>query len=60
MAPPHAQRARVPQLRVGDTVSVAVRHFGEAYARSRFGQAWQSDQNRDCGKVTAKAAERWQ
>lgn len=49
-----APKSREPALRVDDTVSVAVRSFGEEYARSRAagtGQNWASDNLRDEGKV---------
>eukprot|EP00965_Chrysotila_dentata_P242792 6205053-Pleurochrysis_carterae.AAC.1 len=59
MAAPCAHRAREPKLRVGDTVPVAVRHFGEAYAKSLYGRSWQSDEHRDVGTVVGRAEDRW-
>lgn len=47
--PPRAARA-LP-LKVGDKVSVAVRQFGEEYARERAGRRWASDEVRDDGVV---------
>mmetsp|Transcript_10818 Transcript_10818/g.23046 ORF Transcript_10818/g.23046 Transcript_10818/m.23046 type:complete len:236 (+) Transcript_10818:424-1131(+) len=59
MAAPRSQRVREPKVRVGDTVSVAVRHFGEAYAKSLHGRSWQSDEHMDSGTVTGQAVDRW-
>eukprot|EP00965_Chrysotila_dentata_P209325 6185230-Pleurochrysis_carterae.AAC.1 len=59
MAPPRAKRMRQPKLRVGDSVSVAARYFGEAYAKSLYGRSWQSDEHRDVGTITGQAEERW-
>lgn len=47
--------AREPVLMVGDKVSVAVRHFGEDYARERGGARWASDTLRDEGTVLEKS-----
>ena len=41
-------------LRVGDRVSVAVKAFGEAYAKERAGRRWQNTDNRDTGVVKGK------
>ena len=49
---PRAPRA-LP-LKVGDKVSVAVRQFGESYARERAGRRWASDEVRDDGVVVEK------
>ena len=45
---------REPALRVGDEVSVAVRHFGKEYAQGRCGARWASDSVRDSGVVVEK------
>lgn len=39
---------------MGDIVSVAVRHFGEDYARTRGNGRWASDNIRDEGEVLEK------
>ena len=41
-----APAARSKPLAIGDTVSVAVRQFGEAYARKVAGRSWASDRER--------------
>lgn len=52
-----APKAREPPLSLGDTVSVAVRHFGEDYARERAGsRRWTSEDVRDEGVVQEKAS----
>ena len=45
---------RLPAVEVGDKVSVAVREFGEEYARERGGEEWESDNIRDEGRVLKK------
>ena len=45
---------RQPPLKVGDKVSVAVRHFGEEYARARGGARWASEALRDPAVVVDK------
>ena len=47
-------RPREPPLLEGDVVSVAVRQFGEEYARSRGGRQWASENVRDEGTVVEK------
>lgn len=47
-------RPREPPLREGDVVSVAVRHFGEEYARTRGARQWASENVRDEGTVLEK------
>ena len=44
-------RTREPPHRIGDEVSVAVRCFGEEYARTRGDRQWASDNVRDKGTV---------
>eukprot|EP00965_Chrysotila_dentata_P047554 1577068-Pleurochrysis_carterae.AAC.1 len=56
---PRAHRAREPKLCVGETVSVAVRHFGKAYGKSLYGRACQSDKHRGAGTVVSRAEHRW-
>lgn len=53
-------RRREPPLQIGDRVSVAVRFFGESYARDRARNeerrvAWNSDSLRDTGTVVERA-----
>lgn len=45
---------RQPPLKEGDKVSIAVRHFGEQYARDRGGSRWASETVRDTGVVVEK------
>lgn len=47
--------SREPALMLGDKVSVAVRHFGEEYARERGGARWSSDTVRDEALVLEKS-----
>lgn len=47
-------RAREPPLLIGDIVSVAVRQFGEEYARGRGGRQWASENVRDEATVMEK------
>lgn len=47
-------RPREPPLRERDIVSVAVRQFGEEYARTRGGRQWASENVRDEGTVIEK------
>ena len=47
---------REPPLKEGDRVTIAVRHFGEEYARTRGGRQWASDSVRDEGIVQGKQA----
>ena len=51
---PPRSKARERPLSVGDIVSVAVRHFGEDYARTRGNGRWASDNIRDEGEVLEK------
>jgi hypothetical protein len=44
---------RGPALKIGDRVSIAVRHFGIEYAKERGGRAYASDNVRDEGCITA-------
>ena len=56
------QRVREPALRIGDVVTVAVRFFGETYAREKAAKEprrvqWNSDTLRDSGTVREKASD---
>lgn len=44
-------KPRERPLAVGDVISLAVRHFGEEYARTRDSRRWASDHVRDEGVV---------
>ena len=55
MAPPSRQRA----LAVGDTVSVALRHFGREYAQNVAGSQWASEKQRCTGMVVDKDGDAW-
>lgn len=52
-------RRRQQALANGDTVSIAVRHLGEDYARSVAGAAWASDRHRCEGTVVDKQDNYW-
>lgn len=57
-APPAmAPAARSKPLAIGDTVSVAVRQFGEAYARKVAGRSWASDRERCEGLLVDRDGE---
>jgi hypothetical protein len=59
-APPAmAPAARGKLLAIGDTVSVAVRQFGEAYARRVAGRAWASDRERCEGLLVDRDGDCW-
>ena len=51
MAPASAAPPPRRNLRPGDIVSVAARHFGEDYAKKTFGRNWASERSRFEGLV---------
>ena len=46
-------------LKIGDSVSVQIRCFGDAYAKDKAGARWNDPDERDIGTVVAKDGDRW-
>lgn len=47
------------RLKVGDRVSVAVRHFGEEYAKGRGARPWTTESVHDEGKIVGRQDSKW-